>query len=168
MASLERPLPTLPAASQPNFATIDETAEILGRLLANFPERDATEDSKRDRLRGYLVAIEGVTLPALLAAEKRIYRGEVAGLNPTWMPTPPELAILVRAIEAEERAAIVKREPPPSLERFDAAPDPNVVVKFERVQKELTNLADMQSGETRKEWLERMGERVKLLQEDQP
>lgn len=137
---------------------------MLGRLLSAFPERDLDEGAQAERLRGYVIACEGLPLSTLIEAERRILRGEVEDINPTFMPTPPELARLCRAIAAEERFRTMPARATAMLERFEAPADPNIVLKFERVGGALAKTVDIESHETKAEWLQRMGPRVKLLE----
>lgn len=135
--------------------------DILSRLLDSFPERDVSDDAKLNRLRAFVIAVEGLPSAVLEEAERRIYRDE-AGSERGLMLSPPELARLCRAIVAERRA-LEMAKPVASLERFDAPADPNVVVKFEKVTRDLAKVVDIQNHETKAEWLERMGPRVTLL-----
>jgi hypothetical protein len=158
---------SLPERSPPPPASMSEMTEMLGRLYSNFPERDVDESERIARIRGYCIAIDGVSVAALREAERRILRGE-AGFNPTFMPTPPELALLCRSIQAEQRW-IETRKPAPSfavlVAPFDRPPDPAMVEKLTKVTSDLSKAVDIERNETRAEWLRRMGDRVKLLEE---
>lgn len=92
--------------------------EILGRLLSSFPERDGTDTGMDSRLRGFLVAVEGVSLPVLLEAERRLLRGTVADIDPRFMPTPPQLARLCDYIRGE----FYRRDRPLSAQQPDYEP----------------------------------------------
>lgn len=136
---------------------------MLGRIFPNFPERDSDEGDKVDRIRGYLIALEGVSLRVLCEAERRILRAEVEGFEPRFMPTPPQLAKLCRTILAEWRWAETPK-PVALLERFDAPADPAIVTKCGTLIATLATVVDIERHETRAEWLARMGSRVKLLE----
>jgi hypothetical protein len=143
--------------------------EMLGRLYSNFPERDVDESERIARIRGYCIALEGVPAAALGEAERRILRGE-ADFNPTFMPTPPELAKLCRAIAAEQ-LWIATRKPAPSfavqIAPFEQPPDPKLVEKINGVIGDLAKAVDIERHETRGDWMQRMGDRVKLLEQAQ-
>lgn len=165
MADAERP-ETLPAHSQPRPASAkpSETLKVLSRLLDGFPERDVSDDAKLNRLRAYVIAVDGIPVDVISEAERRIYRNE-AGLERDMMPTPPALAKLCRQIVAEEKAKALPKAQPLSLAKFEAPPSPAMVEKFERVIGEFTKVADIEGHETRAEWLKRMGDRVKLRED---
>lgn len=148
---------------RPASAKASTTAEVLSRLLSPFPERDGDDEGKLDRFRAYMIAVEDFPGEVLVEAERRILKGEAGEIDPRFAPTPPQLARLCRALVAERRASAPRPDPVASLEKFAAPPDPNVVVKLERFQDALARQADRDRHETRWEWLERMGDRVKRV-----
>lgn len=141
-----------------NAAKPNEAARMISRLLSSFPERDSDEGDIDARLRAFLIAIEGYSERTLLEAEKRILKGQT-DCDPRFMPTPPQLAKLCGAVSAEMRVtpSMPKTE---LLDKFMAPPDPNVVLKFERVKKELSRSMTRFHTETRAEWIERMGDKI--------
>lgn len=135
--------------------------DLLARLFAAFPERDSAIPNQAEKLRAYLVATDGVSLPVMQEAERRILKAE-AGCDPRFLPSPPELAALCRNIWAEWRAWELPQRSPPSLARFDAPPNPAMIERFDKVVGDLAKTADIESHETKAEWLARMGDRVKF------
>lgn len=162
----ERQQQTLPAHSptRPEPAKQSAAMDLLARLFSAFPERDSAVPNQAEKLRAYLVAVEGVSLPVLEEAERRILKAE-AGCDPRFLPSPPELAAICRSIIAEWRAWEMPQRQPLSLERFEAPPDPKLVQRFGEVVSELAKTVDIENHETKAEWLKRMGDRVKLLED---
>lgn len=136
--------------------------EILSRLIANFPERDTDEATKVERIRGYVIAVDGVPVDVLREASMRVLRGWVKDMDPRFMPTPPQLARLCAEILDDWNATACPAAPL-ALDRFDAPPDPKVVAKLASVQTALAKEVDSVRHENRAQWLRRMGDRVKLL-----
>lgn len=75
-------------------ASPDEASNALRALLNAFPL--AAHDDMRQVIGTYLMAIDGYCLAAIEKAVLRFIRGEVAGHDGKFMPTPAELSREVR------------------------------------------------------------------------
>lgn len=75
-------------------ASPDEASNALRALLNAFPL--AAHDDMRQVIGTYLMAIDGYCLAAIEKAVMRFIRGEVAGHDGKFMPTPAELGREVR------------------------------------------------------------------------
>lgn len=75
-----------------------QASRILARLFACFPEGDTSAEAQADRFRGYLIAIETFDVATLEVVAVKIMRGRATidgeRVNPKFMPTPPQLALL--------------------------------------------------------------------------
>ena len=130
--------------------------------MSSFPERESDDGSKLDRLRSYIVALEGFSADVLEDAERMILKAKAPDIDPRFMPTPPQLAKLCTDIRASKlRRPVTPQEM--RLERFDTPPDPKLAEKFKRVQRAFAKEADRIAHETRGQWMDRMGDRIKRL-----
>lgn len=128
-------LPTSLGNSANSSANVSDTTAILSRLLSSFPERDSDDDSKIDRIRCYLIALEGYSLDELEEVERQILKAKVLGFDLRFMPTPPQMAKLCNDI----RAFRYREAHPPTLpqEQVYEPPNPRMIERFERLSKEL-------------------------------
>jgi len=55
---------------------------------------------------GYKIALDDMAAPVVEKAVKDVLKGQAEGFNPVFLPTPAELAIYCRKIEAATRATI--------------------------------------------------------------
>lgn len=77
-------------------ASPTEAKSALVALFAAFPV-DRGEGSAA--VATYLIAIEGYSLKAVQMAVKRLIRGEIAGVDPRFLPTPAQVSAAVRYCE---------------------------------------------------------------------
>lgn len=99
-----------------------EVAIELAKLFAAFPAQSQSDTPAELRMEAYFEALAGVPGWTVREARGRIIRGETT-LNPSFMPTPPQMAELARAILEPIRSdlrrlealatADANREPPP-------------------------------------------------------
>ncbi len=114
-----------PPTSRGNSPTTPETAaRILGRLFACFPEADLSEETKTERLHGYMTAIEIFEPSVLAEAVTDILQGRAlidgARVNPRFMPTPPEVALLCQEVQHRR---FVRTKPRLAYERLPPVVD---------------------------------------------
>lgn len=99
-------------------ASPDEASNALRALLNAFPL--AAHDDMRQVIGTYLMAIDGYCLAAIEKAVLRFIRGEVAGHDGKFMPTPAELSREVRY----RQDAITPPEPPRQALPAPVRPEP--------------------------------------------
>lgn len=82
----------------------DEIAERMKVVFASLPAQDKGESEKL-RSQAYLYALENVPLHVLDAVIGDALQGRLAGVNPAFAPTPPQLAQ-----ECRRRAELLRHE----------------------------------------------------------
>lgn len=150
-----------------------QASRILARLFACFPESDTTAEAQADRFRGYLIAIETFDVATLEAVAVKIMRGRstIDGerVNPKFMPTPPQLALLC---DEQRRESFVTAKPRLIYERpLEQITDEERERRRQRVAAISDGYAktcDRMAHETRRDWVHRMRDegRVKMLEDD--
>lgn len=97
--------------SQPSRqASIAETSAALQVLFDALPfQRGAKTDNVAV---AYVEALRGTTIEAVEAGIRRFLRGEVDGVSPRFVPTPPELARIVRTVVVPDRIPSERRIAP--------------------------------------------------------
>ncbi len=91
-------------------ASIAETSAALQLLFDALPfQRGAKTDNVAA---AYVEALRGMTAEAIEAGIRRFLRGEVEGVSPRFVPTPPELARIVRTAVVPERIPEPRRIAP--------------------------------------------------------
>lgn len=149
-----------PPTSHGNSPTTPETAaRIIGRLFACFPEADLSEETKTERLHGYMTAIEVFEPIVLAEAVTAILQGRALidgeRINPRFMPTPPQLALLCNAIRHERykrtgpKIAYTRPEPAAELTPEEKQRRALKVQAASRLIGAVTNAADPFPNETR-------------------
>lgn len=84
----DTPAPSMPAASS---AEIGEALKVLFNAL---PFQRGTDPATV--VMAYVEALRGATLGSIKAGVSKFLRGECEGASPRYVPTPPELARIVR------------------------------------------------------------------------
>lgn len=88
-------------------ADIREVGVWIAKLQAAFPAAEMSDAVAEANQEAYLVALEDVPGWALSAAYKRVLKG-TSGLNPVFMPTPPQLRALADEATGPIRAYVVR------------------------------------------------------------
>lgn len=148
--------PISPASFREKPANVSETTAILSRLLSSFPERESDDGSKLDRLRSYVIALEGYSLPVLEECERRILKAKAPDLDPRFMPTPPQLARLCGDIRASRLCPL----PSPRRAEPDIVRSPRVTIGLQKLSAILAaapRSSDAHFDERRREIGERLG-----------
>lgn len=101
----------------PKQATTAEIAEALKVLFNSLPFQRGTDPQTATL--AYVEALRGVSVEALTEGVRKFLRGECEGVSTKFVPTPPELARIVRTVSF---AAIpVPKEP--AYQRKESDPD---------------------------------------------
>lgn len=82
----------------------------LAKLLAAFPAQEQSASPVALRMEAYFDALFGIPAWAVEQARLKVIRREVATLNPTFAPTPPEFGEIARNIVAPLRADLNRME----------------------------------------------------------
>lgn len=94
-------------------ASIAEISQALERLFEALPfQRGAKSDNVAS---AYFEALRGSTSEAIAAGVSKFLRGECEGVSPRYVPTPPELARIVRSVVVQRKNVIrlpVRPDPP--------------------------------------------------------
>lgn len=99
--------PSKPATS----AEISEAMEFLFRAGLPF-QRGTNADNVA---LAYIDALHGMSTAAIMAGIRKFLRGECEGVSPKYVPTPPELARIVRTAVVPERIPVERRVAPPPM-----------------------------------------------------
>ncbi|MBN7759483.1 hypothetical protein JYP46_21900 [Nitratireductor aquimarinus] len=88
-------------------------AELAGALQLLFDALPFQRGSNGENVAAaYIEALRGVSLDAIKAGISRFLRGEVEGINMRFVPTPPELARIVRTTSVPTRIPPQRQIPP--------------------------------------------------------
>jgi hypothetical protein len=82
-------------------------ANRLGPLIAAFPARDGGGAIDL-RMQCYVMALAPYSVETLSQATMLVIEGLAADVDPTWMPSPAELARLCRTIDRPRREQLVR------------------------------------------------------------
>lgn len=88
-------------------------AEISSSLQMLFDALPFQRGAKSDNVAmAYIEALSGTTVDALHAGIRKFLRGECQDINPRYVPTPPELARIVRSAVVQNRVPEERRIAP--------------------------------------------------------
>lgn len=91
-------------------ASIVEISEALQVLFDTLPfQRGAKSDNAAA---AYVTSLQGCTVEAINAGIKKFLRGECEDVSPRFIPTPPELAKIVRTAVVQQRIPATRRIAP--------------------------------------------------------
>lgn len=101
----------------------------LAKLLTAFPARGQDEISTELRMEAYFEALTGIPAWAVSEARTDVIRG-VAGLDPRFAPTPPQLADLARAKLAliGDELTMLRRIETARIESCEPTPEEHEIV----------------------------------------
>jgi hypothetical protein len=101
---------------------------IINRLLASFPPGHSGDG--KTALESYIIGLSDLPIEHVKTATVQFLRGNVAGHNPAFAPSPPQIAIEARRLEQEEiaKSLVVLKSDHPDFKAVEKARGKPLVV----------------------------------------